>query len=104
MPSSRDPLGKHALFWVPGERADPKPFESKGPVPGKRALFSAPDRQPGANTLECPACRARSQVSYIEFVRRHLPMWLWLPGRHFSRLMRCPACERRAWVRVTWRP
>jgi hypothetical protein len=104
MPSSRDPLGKHALFWAPGERTDPKPFESKGPVPGKRALFSAPDRQPGAITLECSACRARSHVSYLEFVRRHLPVWLWLPGRRFSRLMSCPACERRAWVRVTWRP
>ena len=57
MPSSRDPLGKQALFWAPGERADPKPLHAKGPVPGKRALFSTPDRQPGAITLECSTCR-----------------------------------------------
>jgi hypothetical protein len=104
MATSRDPLGKRALFWAPGERVDPQPLDSKRPIPGKRALFSTPERQPGAITLECSSCRTRSHVSYVEFVRLHLPVWLWLPGRHFSRLMSCPACERRAWVRVTWRP
>ena len=104
MAASPDPLGKRALFWAPGERRDPMPRDSKAPVPGKRALFSTPDPQPGAITLDCSSCHARSHVSYLEFVRLHLPVWLWLPGRRFSRLISCPACERRAWVRVTWRP
>jgi hypothetical protein len=104
MATSPDPLGKRSLFWAPGERTDPLPFDAKAAVPGKRALFSSPAPQPGAITLECSSCAARSHVSYVRFVRLHLPVWLWLPGRRFSRLMICPACERRAWVRVTWRP
>ena len=103
MTSSPDPLGKRALFWAPGERTD-RPLDAKAPAPGKRALFSTPAPQPGPITLECSACDTRSQVSYLDFVRLHLPVWLWLPGRRFSRLMSCPACERRAWVRVSWRP
>jgi len=104
MAGSSDPLGKRALFWAPGERTDPLPLDAKAPMPGRRALFSTPERQPGAITLDCSSCGFRSHVSYLEFVRLHLPVWLWLPGRRFSRLMGCPACERRAWVRVTWRP
>jgi len=38
-----------------------------------------------------------------EFLRRHLPFWLWVPGRRFSRLLVCPACERRTWLAVSWR-
>ena len=104
MPTSNDPLGKRALFWAPGERADPAPPDPKAQVPGKRALFSTPAPLSGAITLDCSSCHARSHVSYVEFVRLHFPVWLWLPGRRFSRLLSCPVCERRTWVRVTWRP
>jgi hypothetical protein len=28
---------------------------------------------------------------------------VWIPGRSFSRLMRCPACSQPAWCKVHWR-
>jgi hypothetical protein len=104
MPPSNDPLGKRALFWAPGERIDSSPLAPKAPVPDRRALFSAAAPLAGPVALECSSCRVTSHVSYLDFVRLHLPVWLWLPGRRFSRLMGCPACERRTWVHVTWRP
>ena len=104
MPASPDPLGKRSLYWAPAERTDPDPLERGAPVLGKRAIFSTPAPLAGAITLDCSSCGARSHVSYLEFARLHFPLWLWIPGRRFSRLLSCPACARRAWVRVTWRP
>jgi hypothetical protein len=102
MPTSPDPLGKRALFLAPADRDAPNPLDAKQPAPGKRALFSSPEPLPGPIALDCSSCGAHSQVSYLEFVRLHLPLWLWIPGRRFSRLMNCPACERRTWMRVSF--
>jgi len=104
MPTSPDPLGKRALFLAPAERDAPSPLDRNEPAPDKRALFSSPEPLAGPITLDCSSCHAQSQVSYAAFVRLHLPLWLWIPGKQFSRLITCPACDRRTWVRVTWRP
>jgi hypothetical protein len=105
MPTSPDPLGKRALFWAPAERRDPDPLAPRANEPGRRALFSAPEPEPavGDVLLDCSACHSRSRVSYVELARLHLPFWLWIPGRRYSRLLHCPACDRRTWVRVTFR-
>jgi hypothetical protein len=104
MARSNDPLGKRALFWAPGERVDPAPLDPRAPIPGRRSLFSTAAPLSGPITLDCSACHARSPVSYLEFARLHFPIWLWIPGRRYSRLLTCPACERRTWAHVTWRP
>ena len=68
----------------------------------RAAFFSAAQRRPGTLVLECERCRGRTRVSYVEFVRYHLPLWAWKPWQHHSRWMQCPACHRRAWVAVRW--
>jgi hypothetical protein len=50
--------------------------------------------------LECSSCQAHSRVSWVEFVWRHFPFWLLIPWLRYSRLMSCPACERRTWLDV----
>jgi hypothetical protein len=69
---------------------------------GKRALFSTSVRQPGTLVLECSGCRGRTRVGYPEFVRRQLPVTLWMPWRRHSRWMSCPACGERTWVAARW--
>lgn len=69
---------------------------------GKRALFSSAVRRPGTLVVECSRCHGRTRVSYGAFVRAHLPLWLWVPGRRFSRWLTCPACGRRAWLAAHW--
>ena len=68
----------------------------------RAAFFSAAQRRPGTVVLECERCKGRTRVSYVEFVRYHLPLWGWMPWRHHSRWMQCPSCHRRAWVAVHW--
>ena len=57
----------------------------------------------GSLTLQCSSCRVRSQVDLVEFVVLHLPLWLWRPGRGYTRFMTCPACRRRTWISASWR-
>jgi hypothetical protein len=52
----------------------------------------------GAITLDCSACGARSDVPLFEFAMLHMPLWLWRPGRGYTRLMTCPACRKRTWI------
>jgi hypothetical protein len=145
-----DPLGKRALFWVPGPSPEEAPSRRPGgrPDAGRRALFSASARpgrpptggggrrraevdgvvgepvhcgtgvaanQPAATTagrsrgtaaigLRCATCGAKRQVDLWTYARLHLPVFLWRPGRGFTRFMTCPACRRRAWLEVTWSP
>jgi hypothetical protein len=56
----------------------------------------------GSLTLQCSSCRVRSQVDLVEYIVLHLPIWLWRPGRGYSRFMTCPACRRRTWVSASW--
>ena len=69
---------------------------------GRRALFSAPPRQRGTVVIECSDCEARSPVPLIELGPRLLP-WVWIPGRSFSRFLRCPGCGNFTWCKVHWR-
>jgi uncharacterized protein with PIN domain len=66
-------------------------------------MFSPPTPARGTLVLGCSSCQARTRVTYAEFLRRHLPFWLWLPGRKFSRLLACPACGRRTWMEAEFR-
>ncbi len=103
MASGSDPLGRRALFWAPGVRSDETAPEGRD-TSGRRALFSAPEPRPGTLVLVCSSCRAHSRVTFGDFVRRHFPFWLWIPGRRYSRLLPCPACGRRTWLEAVFRP
>lgn len=54
--------------------------------------------------LTCSKCGVHSDVDVVRYVTLHVPMWLWRPGRGYTRYMKCPACARRAWVSATWAP
>ncbi len=56
----------------------------------------------GSLTLQCSSCRVRSQVDLVEYIVLHLPLWLWRPGRGYTRFMTCPACHRRTWISASW--
>ena len=102
MPGGSDPLGRRALFWAPGVRSDERGREARE-TSGRRALFSQPTPRRGTLVLGCSSCGARTRVTYAEFARRHLPFWLWIPGRRYSRLLPCPACRRRTWLEAEFR-
>jgi hypothetical protein len=102
MAGGSDPLGRRALFWAPGVRTDERAHDAPE-TSGRRALFSAPAPRPGTLVLGCSSCGVRTRVTYAEFVRRHLPFWLWIPGRRYSRLLSCPACGRRTWLEAVFR-
>jgi len=101
-----DPLGKQALFWAGNERSgrpEPRPEQLDGAWTGRRAVFSPPPpRRPGTLRVDCSRCGAETRITYTDFLRRHFPFWLWIPGRRFSRLLVCPSCRHRAWVSVAW--
>ncbi len=71
------------------------------------ALFSEIEPEPpppGLLWIECSSCLAETPVSPVDLARAALPFSLHLPFvRHFHSLMRCPACSRRTWVRVSIR-
>ncbi|SRR5712691_12881533 len=100
-PGERDPLGRSALFSPPPAGLRPRSV-TRGKGNGKEALYSAPAgaRQWGTVVLECSSCDDVSRISWTEFVWRHFPFWLWIPWLRYSRLMSCPACERRTWLDV----
>ena len=95
--SDERPAGKEALFSAPRPSAQPA---SKGE--GRQALFSAPPRRRGSVVVECSGCDARTPLPLVEMGKRLLPS-LWIPGKSFSRLLRCPSCGRTTWCRVHWR-
>jgi len=123
-----DTTGKHALFSpearaAPARRAQPGarrgtgPAPNAAPPPGREPTFvSSPPRATRSGpagplgavltpvTVECSTCGTRSEVRPTEFVLLHLPVWLWRPGRGFTRFMTCPACRRRTWVSASWVP
>lgn len=67
-------------------------------APARRAL-----RLVGAVTLECSSCRAVTDVDVFEYLMLHLPVWLWRPGKGYTRLMTCPVCRRRTWISASLR-
>jgi len=108
-PAERDVPGKHALFsdearaTVKGIRpvirpeGAAAPSRSDGPRRAARGLLSP-------IAVHCSSCGARSEIHVAEFVVLHLPIWLWRPGRGYTRFMTCPACRRRTWVSASWAP
>ena len=75
---------------------------------GKMALYSGSDEaRPsayGSFLVECSSCKRETPLSPLQLVRAAFPLSLHLPlVRRYSSYMRCPACGRWAWLRVTWR-
>ena len=99
MTAPRDPSGKRALFSVSDVDAPPRLV---GDPEGKAALYSSATRRAGTVVLDCSRCQGRTRVSYPDFAKRHLPVWLWFPWREHSRYLSCPACGNRAWVAARW--
>ena len=105
--------GKYALFSdearaaitdhpvTPFERAPHHapgtPHPARAAQGGSRGILSS-------ITVDCATCGARSEVHVSEFLMLHLPIWLWRPGRGYTRFMTCPACRRRTWVSASWTP
>ena len=91
-PESR---GRNALFGA-------VPVAGRSGARGKEALFSAPPRRSGTVVIECDRCEAQTPVPVVELLPRLVPS-VWIPGRSFSRFLRCPSCGSWAWCRVRWR-
>jgi hypothetical protein len=107
--AERDVPGKHALF---SDEARAAVTKARPVVSFERAAAGAhPHPSPGAQrgalssiTVDCATCGARSHIHVAEFLMLHLPIWLWRPGRGYTRFMTCPACRRRTWVSASWAP
>jgi len=55
----------------------------------------------GGLVVECSSCLARTPVSPLALARAAFPISIHLPLlRPYHSYLRCPACRRRAWVRV----
>lgn len=108
--------GRRALFSDPVVDRGPAPTAvppDPAPLRGRRALFSAtepPSAPPSARSdgrrrprlaavVHCRTCLAATPLSLPALGLALVPS-LWIPGRPWSRLMRCPACHRVSWCRV----
>ena len=69
---------------------------------GRRAVFSASRRRPGSVVVDCGRCEARTPVVLPMLALQLVPS-VWVPGRSYSRWMRCPACGAVTWCRIDWR-
>jgi hypothetical protein len=102
MPGSTDPLGRRALFWAPAEHGEDgaRPVASEE-LRGRHALFSIPEERARRGLqilLDCSRCGTRTPVDVFEYLLLHLPVFVWRPGRGYTRLMTCPACRKRTWI------
>ena len=74
---------------------------------GRMALFSDPEPEPPPDEhlfLVCSSCLKETPVTAIDLVKAAFPLSIHLPlVRRYHSFMRCPACGRRTWVRVTYR-
>lgn len=99
--TSGDPQGKRALFETPVSA--PPDVISSGPTEdGRQALFSAAKRRPGTVVVDCSGCGVRTRRSLADVGVRLAMFSMWLPGRTYSRWMRCPECRSRTWCRIGW--
>lgn len=70
---------------------------------GRRVLFGVVEQQPalGAVLVACSACGKTSAVTPLALLALAVPsLHLPLLRRGHPSWMRCPACRRRAWVRL----
>jgi hypothetical protein len=100
---TRDPLGKAALFTgaaAPSRAAVDTESEGRGAT----QLFSRSATRPGTLVVDCAGCGRRTRISYAEFARLHVPVWLWIPSplRTHRHWLRCPACRHWSWLRAGW--
>ena len=106
MSSRPDPQGKRALFETPPteveDSLDDDVLVEPEPPDGIRSLFSTGPPLPGTAVIDCSHCGARTRSSLIDVAVRILVISLWVPGKHFSRWLQCPNCQRRSWCRVAW--
>lgn len=75
----------------------------RGDPQGRQSLYSGSDQRPapGAVTVSCSSCGAQSLVTPRQLVMLAVPsVHLPLVRRGHPSWMRCPACERRTWVKV----
>jgi hypothetical protein len=107
--SERDVPGKHALFSEEARGAVSKgrpvvTLEHTPPRPRTERPPTTPRGLLSPVAVDCSSCGVRSEIHVAEFVVLHLPIWLWRPGRGYTRFMTCPACRRRTWVSASWTP
>ena len=106
MTGRSDPHGKRALFETPPTPVD-DPLDDDVLIDpeqrdGQAALFSTGDHQAGTGIIECSHCGAKTRASHIDIGVRIALISLWIPGKHYSRWIQCPNCQRRSWCRVEW--
>lgn len=72
---------------------------------GRMALYSSGERQTpalGLFIVECSSCRRETPLSPLQLARASLPFSIHLPiVKRYQSYMRCPACGRRTWLRVS---
>jgi len=74
---------------------------------GRMALFSSLEPEPAAPLtqflrLECSSCLKETPATPADLVRAAIPFALFLPFvRSYPALIRCPACGRRTWMRIS---
>lgn len=90
-----------------GDRdADEQPLDTRDPM-GRMALFSSTEPEPAGPKrglmVTCSSCLAETRVSPADLAKAALPFSVHLPFvRRYHSFIRCPACGRRAWMRVTY--
>jgi hypothetical protein len=106
MTGRSDPQGKRALFEAPPAEVDDPLEDDVLHDPerrdGQAALFSTGEHQSGTGVIDCSHCGTKTRASHIDIAVRIALISLWIPGKHFSRWMQCPNCQRRSWCRVEW--
>lgn len=76
---------------------------------GRMALYSSVEPEPEAPAdrlflIECSTCLKESTISAFDLAKAMLPFSVHLPFvKRFHSYMRCPACGRRTWMRVSLR-
>jgi hypothetical protein len=97
-----DPDGKRALFEAP-IAAPPEQLRPGVVQDGRRAVFSTGPPQPGTVLVTCSGCQARTRVGLGDLGMRIATGSLLVPWRKRDWLLRCPACNRRAWCSIGFR-
>jgi DNA-directed RNA polymerase subunit RPC12/RpoP len=92
------------------DRLRPRGGPTSGAAPlrvdplGRQSLYSVSSGQPpapGVLTISCSSCGERSVVTPRQLLQLALPsLHLPLVRRGYPSWMRCPACDRRTWVKV----
>ncbi len=94
-PSSVEAVGHRSLFTQTGTGTRPRSAVGGG----RRALFSAQSQRGLA--IQCDSCEATTPVGLRQLWYR-LTTSVHVPFRAYPIRMRCPACGRFSWCRVTW--